>query len=85
MKKLARYLKQARIDANLTQRDVAREIGYSTPQHLSNIERGLSPVSMSLLSALTKLYKLPKKKTFNLYVEECSRKKWNEFLKYSKS
>ncbi len=41
-KNLAQTLKEVRIKAGLSQRDVADILGYSTPQFISNWERGLS-------------------------------------------
>ena len=39
---LAKGLKQKRVAAGLSQRDVSDELGYSTPQFISNWERGIS-------------------------------------------
>lgn len=55
---LADFLKQKRIGAGLSQRDVADKLGYSTPQFISNWERGVSQPPISALKKLGDLYKV---------------------------
>ena len=45
-KKLGTYLKQVRETSGLTQHDVSAKLGYSSPQFISNIERGISVVPL---------------------------------------
>lgn len=40
-KRESEFIKRARADAVLTQSEVAKALGYSSPQYISNIERGL--------------------------------------------
>jgi transcriptional regulator with XRE-family HTH domain len=49
-KKLGTYLKDVREDANLTQADVSHKLGYTSPQFISNIERGISVVPLKTLA-----------------------------------
>lgn len=42
----------------LTQTDVARTLGYSTPQFISNVERGRCRFPIQKLSKLRKLYRM---------------------------
>ncbi len=53
----ADFLKNARIEVNLTQSQVAESLGYSTSQFISNWERGVSSPPLKNLKALSTLYK----------------------------
>jgi transcriptional regulator with XRE-family HTH domain len=57
-KKLGTYLKDVREDANLTQADVSHKLGYTSPQFISNIERGISVVPLKTLARMVNLYKI---------------------------
>lgn len=54
---LGKHLKEIRAKANLSQGEVAKRLGYSSPQFISNIERGISVAPLNLLAKMTKLYK----------------------------
>lgn len=56
-RRLGEYLKSKREAANLTQYIVAEELGYTSPQFISNIERGISVAPLKTLSRMLKLYK----------------------------
>ena len=53
---LGSYLKDKRIEADLTQLEVAKKLGYSSPQFISNFERGLCSPPLKQLKKITKLY-----------------------------
>lgn len=53
---LADFLKQKRVAAGLSQRDVADKLGYTTPQFISNWERGVSTPPISALKNLGVMY-----------------------------
>ena len=55
-KQLAELLKQKRIRAGLSQRDVSDALGYSTPQFISNWERGISTPPMDAIPKLAEIY-----------------------------
>ena len=55
---LGSYLKEKRTAAKLTQLEVARKLGYSSPQFISNFERGLCSPPLKQLKKITKLYKI---------------------------
>lgn len=67
---LAAYLKEKRIQAGLTQSEVAKKLGYSSPQFVSNWERGLANPPVFVLRDLTKMYKVPVDQMFDLIVED---------------
>ncbi len=53
---LGSFLQGARIRSNLSQWDVAKKLGYSSPQFISNFERGLSSPPLNILRILVGLY-----------------------------
>lgn len=55
---LSGFLKSKRIAAGLSQRDVADNLGYSTPQFISNWERGISCPPINALKKLGEMYKV---------------------------
>ncbi len=55
------YLKERREVAGLSQSEVARALGYSSPQFVSNFERGLCSPPLPALKKICELYKLVKK------------------------
>ena len=55
---MAEFLKDKRTHAGLTQSEVATKLGYSSPQFVSNWERGLASPPVGALRDLTKLYKV---------------------------
>ncbi len=54
---LGNHLKAIRKQANLTQSDVSKRLGYSSPQFISNLERGVAVAPIHLLAKMTRLYK----------------------------
>lgn len=54
----AEYLRQKRIDAHLSQSEVAIKLGYTTSQFVSNWERGISQPPLSSLFAIADLYRI---------------------------
>ena len=60
-KKFGLYLKEKRVKASLNQGEVAEALGYTTPQFVSNWERGLSSPPPNKYLALVKLYKIDRK------------------------
>lgn len=66
---LAEFLKQKRVTAGLSQRDVADKLGYSTPQFISNWERGVSHPPISALKKLGELYKISAEDLFEVTLD----------------
>ena len=59
MRNLNDYLREKRLDTGLSQLDVARVLGYASPQFVSNWERGLVSPPLETISILIELYKIP--------------------------
>ncbi|MBY0316440.1 MAG: helix-turn-helix domain-containing protein [Bdellovibrionales bacterium] len=68
-KKLGEYLRVKRVDAGLSQKQVADKLKYSTPQFVSNFERGLCAPPMKALRVLVRLYNLNASEFTNFVLE----------------
>ena len=64
------YLKNVRMDKGLTQSDVAVKLGYTSPQFISNIERGISKVPLKTLRHFIDLYQLNPEHLIETILEE---------------
>lgn len=58
---LSRCLRQARIRAGFTQAELAQKLGYTSPQFVSNWERGVARPPLSKTKELIELLKMSKK------------------------
>lgn len=67
---LGKYLRNCRERRKLSQSDVAKELNYSTPQFVSNWERGLSAPPSDTLRTLVGLYEIPKEEITEFLVKE---------------
>lgn len=68
-KKLGTYLKDVREQANLTQADVSAKLGYTSPQFISNIERGISVAPLKTLARMVSLYKVNPESVVKIILE----------------
>ena len=57
-KEFANFLKRKRIDAGITQADVSKKLGYSTPQFVSNWECGRGKPPIATIPKLIKIYRV---------------------------
>lgn len=57
-KGFGQYLRQKRRDAGLSQQNVARALGYSSPQFISNLERGTCPIPLNRIRQFVDLYRI---------------------------
>ena len=53
------YLRERRIQSGLSQLDVAKKLGYASPQFVSNWERGLVTPPIETIGVLADLYEIP--------------------------
>lgn len=77
--RLAGFLKEKRVAVGLTQSEVARRLGYSSPQFVSNWERGLANPPVFVLRDLTKMYKVSADQMFDLLLEDVKNELHREF------
>lgn len=67
---LAEILKQKRVAAGLSQRDVANKLGYGTPQFISNWERSISRPPIAAIKTVAALYKIEAQGLFEMILQE---------------
>lgn len=79
--RLREALKAKRLEAKMSQSELGIKLGYSSGQFVSNWEREVSYPPMDKLAMITKLFKLNKTETFNLYIKEITEQKNLEFKK----
>lgn len=71
--KLHEYLSKKRLQAGLTQSDVAKVLGYTSAQFISNWERGLSAPPMEVFKKLSKCYNISVDELFQVFLHESLR------------
>ena len=67
---LGEYLRGKRVTAGFTQAEIANKLGYSSPQFISNFERGLCSPPLKNLKSLVKLYKIDTGELIRLIIDE---------------
>lgn len=77
--KLASYLKTARVRANLSQTDVAKKLGFTGPQFVSNWERGLAAPPLTSLKKLAGIYGIDPESVFKMILSEVEAQMREEF------
>ena len=65
-------LRKGRESAGLTQREVADDLGYSSPQFVSNIERGLCAPPLNVLRFMIEAYGLSPNKILKFLIDSHS-------------
>lgn len=67
--RFGRWLKARREQVGLKQADVAKPLGYTNPQFISNWERGISDPPVGAYVVLMRLYKIRKDEAIAKYRE----------------
>lgn len=67
---LGDFLQSKRVKAGLSQGDVATKLGYSSPQFISNFERGLCAPPLNKMKLLVGLYDLNTEELIKLMLKE---------------
>lgn len=62
-------IKDFRVKANLTQKELAEKLGYSIPQFISLMENGHSKIPLNILGELISYLKIPEKMALDLLLE----------------
>lgn len=76
---LPEYLKDMRVKAGLTQAEVANKLGYTSPQFVSNWERGLANPPVFMLKGLTKLYRVDAEEMLKRFLQDVESEIRGEF------
>ena len=72
--RLSVFLREKRTHAGLSQAKVARILGYSTAQFVSNWERGISEPPLETLKVLAKLYAVSTDEMFEVVLKSTIQK-----------
>lgn len=66
---LAKFLKDKRIEAGISQGTVAKKLGYTSPQFISNWERGLSRPPVTTLRKIAQIYNISPNEMFDVILK----------------
>ena len=69
-KKLGSYFKELRLEKGLSQDQLAKGLGYTNSQFVSNWERGLAHPPLKKLSKLTRVLKADQNAVFKIVMNE---------------
>jgi transcriptional regulator with XRE-family HTH domain len=69
-RRLASFLKEYRIKSGLSQAEVANLLKYSTPQFISNWERGVSSPPLDKVSQLIEIYRISREELIDIMLDE---------------
>lgn len=67
--RLSDFLKEKRVSANMTQGQVAEILGYTSPQFVSNWERGMSYPPIETLKQLSRIYSIDQDELFDVLLK----------------
>ncbi len=84
-KTLGHLLKDSREKNDYSQKEISTRLGYSSPQFISNIERGLCAPPLATLKQLIEVYKLNPDKVVRLILKEEKRKLEGALLRRRRS
>ena len=81
---LAKYLKEKRLAANLSQINIAHRLGYGSAQFISNWERGVARPPVSAIKKIAEVLRVPADEIFEIVLraeiarvtEDLTRKFW---------
>lgn len=73
-KSLSDFLREKRRISGLSQMQVAKALGYGSPQFISNWERGLSEPPIGTLKTIAKLYSVPIDEMFEVVLKSTLKK-----------
>jgi transcriptional regulator with XRE-family HTH domain len=76
---LASYLKHKRILAGLSQGEVAKTLGYTSAQFVSNWERGVSSPPSNIIPRVAELYNLSNQEFVLVLLKEQEAVLWSLF------
>ena len=68
-KNLSTFLKDKRVKAGFTQAEIAKQLGYTSPQFVSNWERGMSNPPIETLKQIGKLYSVSMDELYDVLLQ----------------
>ncbi len=68
-KKLGKLFKSNREKNGITQRQASERLGYSSPQFVSNFERGLCALPLKKIKVLIELYEMDANNVANIIID----------------
>lgn len=68
--KLSQYIKEKRLEKNMTQVELAKKLGMSSAQHLCNIENGSAPMPSKYYRKLCSVLRITKDELVDIMVDE---------------
>jgi transcriptional regulator with XRE-family HTH domain len=83
--RFSEYLKQSRINAGLSQRDVSDKLGYTSAQFISNWERGISTPPPKTAKKLAAMYDLNLEEFLDLLLKDTLQQVTIDFKKKVKN
>lgn len=69
-KKLGNYIRTEREKKNITQLELAKELGFETSQFVSLFERGLSKIPNNVLGKLIKKFEIDSNEIINILIDD---------------
>lgn len=69
VKGISQFFREKRTLAGMTQFEAASNLGHSTAQYISNLERGLCEPSLDMALKLCEMYDVAKKELYDLMLE----------------
>lgn len=69
VKGISQFFREKRTSAEMTQFEAAKNLGHSTAQYISNLERGLCEPSLDMALKLCDMYDVPKRELYDLLLE----------------
>lgn len=81
--RLGKYLQECRQAAGLSQGEVSKALGYTTPQFISNWERDVSAPPMDKLSELVRLIKIKPEIVMDLLIEDMAVSIRSDFVEHN--
>lgn len=70
LREFGEFLKTKREAAKLSQSEVAKNLGYSSPQFISNFERGLCAPPLAALKRIAEVYKISRKELIGMMMAQ---------------
>ena len=74
MSKAGKIIKEKRAELKLSQEDITSFLKFSSPQYISNIERGVSPLPAKHVKKISNLLQIPSQLLENAAIEDLSDK-----------